>query len=267
MSKIREIQLHFVTMPSTQTIAPMKDDMRSLGVTLWKPKGPENPTSTRCPSFKNLGSRFLATSVTASDAGCMYSAGLRITLQTQEQIQSQTNRPGKNGQHTGGGEDPPAGEIEAVVPEVVHADDEPVALVLHHVAHGLHVHPLPDLQMQRASATDPENTAAAAAGGKATARGTHILVEEVEERALVRRHCLLVDVHGCCSGDGTRDRRGGRERGAGSREWAGDCGGGFGFGGRIWGGTGHVLAGRGARCGGKRCPFPRSGFWTMDHVT
>jgi hypothetical protein len=42
----------------------------------------------------------------------------------------------------------PAGEIEVVVAEVVHADDETAALVLDHVADGLHVHPLPDLRGQ-----------------------------------------------------------------------------------------------------------------------
>lgn len=89
------VQLHFVTMPSTQTMVPMKEDMRSLGVTLWKPNGPENPTSTRSPSFKNLGSRFFATSVTAFDAGCMYSPGLRITLQRQGKIASPRNQPCK----------------------------------------------------------------------------------------------------------------------------------------------------------------------------
>ena len=82
-----------VTMPSTQTMVPMKEDMRSLGVTLWKPKGPEKPTITRSPSFKNLGSRFLATSDTASDAGCMYSPGLRITLFTRRaSARSKPNR-------------------------------------------------------------------------------------------------------------------------------------------------------------------------------
>lgn len=46
-----------------------------------------------------------------------------------------------------------------------------------------------------------------------TKRGAYVLVEEVEEGALVRRHGLLVDVHGCRRrfGMGARDREGGRE--------------------------------------------------------
>lgn len=56
----------------------------------------------------------------------------------------------------GGGE--PAGEIEVVIAEVVHADDEAVALVLDHVADGLHVNPLSDLRWEaRASAENPAN--------------------------------------------------------------------------------------------------------------
>ena len=52
----------------------------------------------------------------------------------------------------------PAGEIEVVVAEVVHADDEAVALVLDHVADGLHVNPLPDLRWEaRALADNPAN--------------------------------------------------------------------------------------------------------------
>jgi hypothetical protein len=84
------------------------------------------------------------------------------------------------------------------------------------------------------------------------------LVEEVEEGALVRRHCLLVDVHGClrlrrrnarpeeserASGDGT-GKVGAREWGCGRRpdlDW-GNCKG---------GGESGVLAGVNAQCGGK----------------
>jgi len=147
-------------------MVPMKEDMRSLGVTLWNPNGPEKPTITRSPSFKNLGSRFLATSDTASDAGCIYSPGLRITLfrrkgrphqPGRQELARQNNRDAtrKRGKGSGGA---PAGEIEVVVAEVVHADDEAVALVLDHVADGLHVNPLPDLRWEaRASAEDPAN--------------------------------------------------------------------------------------------------------------
>ena len=147
-------------------MVPMKEDMRSLGVTLWNPNGPEKPTITRSPSFKNLGSRFLATSDTASDAGCIYSPGLRITLFTrkgrshqpgrQELTQQNNNRNAREARGGSGGA--PAGEIEVVVAEVVHADDEAVALVLYHVADGLHVNPLPDLRWKaRTSAEDPAN--------------------------------------------------------------------------------------------------------------
>jgi hypothetical protein len=52
-----------------------------------------------------------------------------------------------------------------VIAEVVHADDEAVALVLDHVADGLHVNPLPDLRREaRTSAEDPANRGGAREG-------------------------------------------------------------------------------------------------------
>jgi len=66
---------------------------------------------------------------------------------------TETQRESEGKAEAGGA---PAGEIEVVIAEVVHADDEAVALVLHHVADGLHVNPLPDLRWEaRALADNP----------------------------------------------------------------------------------------------------------------
>lgn len=53
----------------------------------------------------------------------------------------------------------------------------------------------------RTLSLDPSNLAAAGKG-RQKVWGTYILVKEIEERALVRRHGFLVDIHGCRCGDG-----------------------------------------------------------------
>jgi hypothetical protein len=51
----------------------------------------------------------------------------------------------------------------------------------------------------RTLSLDPSNLAAAGKG-RQKVWGTYILVKEIEERALVRRHGFLVDIHGCRCG-------------------------------------------------------------------
>jgi hypothetical protein len=62
------------------------------------------------------------------------------------------------------------------------------------------------------------------------------LVEEVEEGALMRRHCLLVDFHGCLRlrrrNARPEERAGLLEEEGGAREWELRQAGGFGFGGK-----------------------------------
>jgi hypothetical protein len=96
----------------------------------------------------------------------------------------------------------------------------------------------------RTLSLDPSNLVAAAGKGRRKVWGTYILVKEIEERALVRRHGFLVDIHCCRCGLRRRTEReaGGRRE---EREGVWECCGV----GRLK--SEVVLAGGGARCGGK----------------
>lgn len=67
--------VHFVTMPSTQTMWPRNVDSNSLGLTLWNPNSPSKPICTSSPSWRYLGLTFLVASSRASAKGCRYSLG------------------------------------------------------------------------------------------------------------------------------------------------------------------------------------------------
>lgn len=94
---VRKKYLHFVTIPSTQTIEPMKPERRSLGVTLLETKGPSNPTRTCSPSLRYLGLMLRATSVSASENGCIYSVGFLRSLADQKNKKGRSVKRTLNG--------------------------------------------------------------------------------------------------------------------------------------------------------------------------
>lgn len=79
-------------MPSTQTIEPINPDKSSLGVTLLETKGPSRPTKICSPSLRYLTFMLLASSVTASHNGCIYSLGLCKILQFQQKHQKEFSK-------------------------------------------------------------------------------------------------------------------------------------------------------------------------------
>ena len=153
---------------------------------------PTQPSFTRCPSARYLGSVLRTTSSSASSKGPRYSAGdvnrLRRRVSDRPGLSPPAPSPPSTARAARPAAAAPLGEVRVEGAEVVQLHQQARLLARHHVLQPQHLVAVPMLRRRRRSAHE---TRAAAN----RSRLTHVAVQKVSEATLQNQALLRAGVH------------------------------------------------------------------------